>query len=35
LNGGFGFVNTLNGGTSMNGIGPNPRSGQLVARFTF
>jgi hypothetical protein len=35
LNGGFGFVNTLNGGTATNGIGPAPRSGQLVARFTF
>jgi len=29
LNGGYGFVNTL------NGTGTNPRSGQLVARFTF
>ena len=29
LNGGFGFVDTL------NGTGTNPRSGQLVARFTF
>ena len=29
LNGGFGFVNTL------NGAGTNPRSGQLVARITF
>ncbi len=29
LNGGYGFVNTL------NGLGTNPRSGQLVARFTF
>ena len=29
LNGGFGYVNTL------NGAGTNPRSGQLVARFTF
>jgi Carboxypeptidase regulatory-like domain len=29
LNGGYGFVNTL------NGAGTNPRSGQLVARFTF
>jgi hypothetical protein len=29
LNGGYGFVNTL------NGAGANPRSGQLVARFTF
>jgi len=29
LNGGFGFVQTL------NGAGTNPRSGQLVARFTF
>jgi hypothetical protein len=29
LSGGFGFVNTL------NGAGINPRSGQLVARFTF
>jgi Carboxypeptidase regulatory-like domain len=35
LNGGFGFVNTLNGGTSVNGIGPSPRSGQLVLRVTF
>ncbi len=35
LNGGYGFVNTLNGGTAGNGIGPAPRSGQLVARFTF
>jgi len=35
LNGGFGFVNTLNGGAAVNGIGPAPRSGQLVARFTF
>ncbi len=29
LNGGYGFVNTL------NGAGTTPRSGQLVARFTF
>jgi hypothetical protein len=29
LNGGYGFVNVL------NGLGTNPRSGQLVARFTF
>jgi hypothetical protein len=29
LNSGFGYVNTL------NGAGTNPRSGQLVARFTF
>ncbi len=29
LNGGYGFVDTL------NGAGTNPRSGQLVARFTF
>jgi len=29
LNGGYGFVNTLNGNMA------NPRSGQLVARFTF
>ena len=35
LNGGYGFVNTLNGGTATAGIGPAPRSGQLVARFTF
>jgi hypothetical protein len=35
LSGGYGFVNTLNGGVAANGIGPNPRSGQLVARFTF
>jgi hypothetical protein len=31
LNGGFGYVNVLNGA----GVGENPRSGQLVARFTF
>jgi hypothetical protein len=35
LSGGYGFINTLNGGTATDGIGPNPRSGQLVARFTF
>jgi hypothetical protein len=35
LNGGFGYVNVVNGGTAEYGIGPNPRSGQLVARFTF
>ena len=35
LNGGFGFVNTLNGGAAANGIGPSPRSGQLVMRVTF
>jgi hypothetical protein len=35
LNGGFGFVDTLNGGTAVNGIGPSPRSGQLVMRVTF
>jgi hypothetical protein len=35
LNGGFGFVNTLNGGAAVNGIGPSPRSGQLVMRVTF
>jgi len=35
LSGGYGYVNMLNGGTALDGIGPNPRSGQLVARFTF
>ena len=35
LNGGFGYVNTLNGGAAANGIGPSPRSGQLVMRVTF
>jgi hypothetical protein len=35
LSGGYGYVNTVNGGTALDGIGPNPRSGQLVARFTF
>jgi len=35
LSSGFGWVNVLNGGAAANGIGPNPRSGQLVARFTF
>jgi hypothetical protein len=29
LSGGYGFVNTL------NGAGTQPRTGQLVARFTF
>jgi hypothetical protein len=35
LSGGYGWVNVVNGGAAANGIGPNPRSGQLVARFTF
>jgi hypothetical protein len=35
LSNGYGFVNTLNGGTSTNGIGPSPRSGQILMRFTF
>lgn len=35
LSAGFGWVNVVNGGTATYGIGPNPRSGQLVARFTF
>jgi Carboxypeptidase regulatory-like domain len=35
LSAGFGWVNALNGGAAVNGVGPNPRSGQLVARFTF
>ncbi len=35
LSAGYGWVNVLNGGAAANGIGPNPRSGQLVARFTF
>ena len=40
---GFGVINTLNGGTvsggvfgsTLPGVGPQPRSGQLVGRFTF
>ncbi len=40
---GFGTINTLNGGTvsagvfgsTLPGVGPQPRSGQLVARFIF
>jgi hypothetical protein len=35
LSAGYGWVNVVNGGAAVNGIGPNPRSGQLVARFTF
>ena len=35
LNGGYGYVNVVNGGAAAYGIGPAPRSGQLVARFTF
>jgi hypothetical protein len=36
LSSGFGYVNWLNGGTfSTTGVGPAPRSGQIVARFTF
>ena len=33
---GFGYVNWVNGGVFSNtGVGPQPRSGQIVARFTF
>jgi hypothetical protein len=36
LSSGFGYVNWLNGGTYSNtGVGPAPRSGQIVARFQF
>jgi hypothetical protein len=36
LSAGFGYVNWVNGGTFSNtGIGPAPRSGQVVARFQF
>jgi Carboxypeptidase regulatory-like domain/TonB dependent receptor len=36
LSGGFGYVNWVNGGTFTNyGVGPQPRSGQIVARFQF
>jgi hypothetical protein len=36
LSSGFGFVNWVNGGTYNSlGTGPAPRSGQIVARFTF
>jgi hypothetical protein len=36
LSSGFGFVNWVNGGTYNSlGAGPAPRSGQIVARFTF
>ena len=36
LSSGFGYVNWVNGGTYSNtGVGPSPRSGQVVARFTF
>jgi hypothetical protein len=35
LSAGYGWVDVANGGAAANGIGPNPRSGQLVARFTF
>jgi hypothetical protein len=36
LSAGFGYVNWLNGGVQSNtGVGPQPRSGQIVARFTF
>jgi hypothetical protein len=34
LSSGFGFVNWVNGGIGSNG-GAQPRSGQVVARFTF
>jgi hypothetical protein len=36
LSAGFGYVNWVNGGTYNSlGTGPAPRSGQIVARFTF
>jgi hypothetical protein len=36
LSSGWGYVNWLNGGTfSTTGVGPAPRSGQIVARFIF
>ena len=36
LSGGFGYVNWVNSGTFTNyGVGPQPRSGQIVARVTF
>jgi hypothetical protein len=36
LSAGFGYVNWFNGGTATNyGVGPQPRSGQIVARVTF
>jgi hypothetical protein len=36
ISSGWGYVNWLNGGTFATvGVGPSPRSGQLVARFTF
>jgi hypothetical protein len=36
LSGGFGYANWVNGGTFTNyGVGPQPRSGQIVARFQF
>ena len=36
LSQGFGYVNWVNGGSFTNyGVGPQPRSGQIVARFTF
>jgi Carboxypeptidase regulatory-like domain len=35
LSAGYGYVNMQNGGAAVDGIGPNPRSGQLIARFTF
>ena len=36
LSAGFGYVNWVNGGVLNNfGVGPQPRSGQIVARFQF
>jgi hypothetical protein len=36
LSQGFGYVNWVNGGSFTNyGVGPQPRSGQIVARFQF
>jgi hypothetical protein len=36
LSAGFGYVNWVNGGSFTNyGVGPQPRSGQIVARFQF
>ena len=36
LSAGFGYVNWVNGGAFTNyGVGPQPRSGQIVARFQF
>jgi hypothetical protein len=35
LSAGYGYVNWVNGGTNTGGVGPYPRSGQIVARFQF